>query len=128
MQLVDFGFEGDLEVPAGEVRLAAVNTGVEPHNIGIRGGAISNEVLPGASVEVDIGDLAPGTYELYCDIPGHEDLGMIAPFVVTAPVRGMTALVALVSMPVLLVQYLGILPGMAVAGAEAERERRGHGS
>ncbi len=86
LQLFDFGIDGDLEVPAGEVQLAAVNVGVEPHNVGIRGGAISNEVGPGGTIELDIGDLAPGTYELFCDIPGHVELGMTVPFVVTAPV------------------------------------------
>ncbi len=84
LELFDFGIDGDLEVPAGQVRLAAVNVGAQPHNIGIRGGAISNQVGPGGTIELDIGGLAPGTYELFCDIPGHVEQGMTVPFVVTA--------------------------------------------
>ena len=84
IELVDFGIEGDLEVPAGPVRIEAVNTGAIPHNIGIRGGPISNQVDPGGAISLDLGELEPGTYELYCDLPGHEDAGMVAPFVVTA--------------------------------------------
>ena len=85
LQLFDFGIEGDLEVPAGQVHLATVNIGAQPHNIGIRGGAISNQVGPGGTIELDIGELAPGTYELFCDIPGHVEQGMTVPLVVTAP-------------------------------------------
>jgi hypothetical protein len=85
LDLFEWGIEGDLEVQAGPVRLAATNTGALAHNVGIRGGRISNEVAPGDSIELDLGELAPGIYEVYCDIVGHQEQGMIAPFVVTEP-------------------------------------------
>ena len=58
------------------------NVGAIPHNVGIRGGPITPELAPRESAELDLGELVPGTYELYCDIVGHEDAGMVAPFTV----------------------------------------------
>ncbi len=84
LDLFEFGISGDLEMPAGPITLVATNTGGIPHNVGIRGVAISNEIAPGDSLELDLGELAPGDYELYCDIVGHAEAGMVAPFVVTA--------------------------------------------
>jgi hypothetical protein len=81
--LDDFSIEGDLVAPAGSVRLNAVNVGVIPHNVGLRGGPISAELRPGGSTELDLGDLAPGTYELYCDVADHVEQGMVATLVVT---------------------------------------------
>jgi hypothetical protein len=83
LDLFEFGFSGDLEMPAGPITLAATNVGGIPHNVGIRGVAISNEIAPGDSLDLDLGELAPGQYELYCDIVGHEEAGMVADFLVT---------------------------------------------
>ena len=83
LELFDFGISGDLEMPAGPITLAATNIGAIPHNVGVRGVAISNEIGPGDSLELELGELAPGRYELYCDIVGHEEAGMVADFTVT---------------------------------------------
>jgi len=85
LTLDDYSIAGELEVPAGDIRLEAVNVGEIPHNVGLRGGPISREFRPGDGGSVDIGDLAPGSYELYCDVIGHEDLGMVATLTVTEP-------------------------------------------
>ena len=85
VELFEFGFGGDLTASAGPIRLAATNTGRIDHNIGIRGGPISNQIGPGARLELDLGELAPGTYELYCDIVGHADAGMTAALVISEP-------------------------------------------
>ena len=83
VDMFEFGFEGELIAPAGPVRLDATNTGRIGHNIGLRRGPISNEVAPGASTMLDLGPLEPGTYELYCDIVGHVDAGMVAALTIT---------------------------------------------
>jgi uncharacterized cupredoxin-like copper-binding protein len=83
--LGDFTIGGDLTAPAGSVRLHAVNGGGIRHNIGVRGGPISGDALPGSETTVDLGDLNPGTYQLYCDIVGHVEKGMVAELVVTGP-------------------------------------------
>lgn len=85
LTLDDYTIAGDLEVPAGELELVASNVGAIPHNVGLRGGAISSDLGPGEQGSVNIGDLEPGVYQLYCDIAGHVDLGMIATLTVTEP-------------------------------------------
>jgi plastocyanin len=86
--LGDFTITGNLTAPAGEVRLHAVNGGGIRHNIGIRGGPISGDVPPGSQTTVDVGDLKPGKYQLYCDIVGHVEQGMVAELVVTGAAPG----------------------------------------
>jgi plastocyanin len=83
--LTDYTIEGDLVAPVGHVRLSAVNVGAIPHNVGLRGGPIGTDLRPGGSTDLDLGELAPGTYELYCDISDHVVRGMVASLVVTEP-------------------------------------------
>lgn len=85
VDMFEFGFDGELTAPAGEIRMSVRNSGQLNHNIGIRGGRISPEVLPGGRINFDLGDLGPGTYELFCDILGHAAAGMVAPLVITEP-------------------------------------------
>jgi Cupredoxin-like domain len=86
LKLGDYSISGELSVPAGDVRIEATNVGVVPHNVGIRRGPISGTLQSGKSLQLDLGNLAPGEYELYCDIPGHVALGMVAQLHVTEPV------------------------------------------
>ena len=81
--LGDYVIQGDLTAPAGNVRLHAVNQGGIVHNVGIRGVAISGDMQPGGSFTLDVGSLAPGTYQLYCDITDHVAKGMVADLVIT---------------------------------------------
>jgi manganese oxidase len=81
--LGDYSIEGQLTAPAGNVRLQTVNAGGIRHNIGVRGGPISGDLQPGDVATIDIGSLAPGKYQLYCDLVGHVEKGMIADLIVT---------------------------------------------
>lgn len=83
ISLDDYTISGDLEVPTGEVELVAFNEGKIPHNVGIKGGAIGTDLRPGAQGSVNLGELPPGTYQLFCDISDHEERGMVANFTVT---------------------------------------------
>lgn len=78
LELGEYFIRGELTAPPGPVRLDAVNIGAIGHNVGIRRGRISNELATGESVQLEVGDLVPGEYELYCDIPGHVEQGMVA--------------------------------------------------
>ncbi|HEX3090396.1 MAG TPA: cupredoxin domain-containing protein [Ilumatobacteraceae bacterium] len=81
--LGDYVIQGDLTAPAGNVRLQAINQGGIVHNVGIRRGPISGDMQPGRGFTLDVGSLAPGTYQLYCDIPDHIAKGMVANLVIT---------------------------------------------
>jgi uncharacterized cupredoxin-like copper-binding protein len=81
--LGDYVIQGNLTAPAGNIRIQALNQGGMIHNVGIKGGPISGDMLPGKGFTLDVGSLAPGTYQLYCDIPGHVEHGMTATLVIT---------------------------------------------
>jgi len=81
--LGDYVIQGNLTAPAGNIRIQAINQGGIVHNVGIKGGPISGDMQPGKGFTLDVGNLAPGTYQLYCDIPGHVEHGMTANLVIT---------------------------------------------
>lgn len=83
LTLGDYSIQGNLTLPRGPVRVQAFNAGGLVHNVGIRGVAISGDIQHGKSFTLDVGVLAPGTYQLYCDILGHVEHGMVADLVVT---------------------------------------------
>jgi plastocyanin len=77
-------------VPAGKVILEFVNHGQDEHNLnavepaeGSVAGSIPN-TAPGAHPSLTV-NLRPGSYTLFCSLPGHEAKGMKATLVVEAP-------------------------------------------
>jgi uncharacterized cupredoxin-like copper-binding protein len=66
-------------IKAGSVTITAMNAGATTHQLTIEGNGISEKgtsnIAPGASANLTV-DLKPGTYTLYCAIPGHEAAGM----------------------------------------------------
>ncbi len=89
VSLSEFVIDGNFTVPAGEVSLNVTNEGTMEHNVVMRGTAARTANLGvGATEVLDLGVLEPGTYELYCDIAGHEDAGMVVDLVVTESAGG----------------------------------------
>ena len=83
--MTEYAFGPDaVSVKAGE-SVTAENEGETVHNLTVFDGsdelAGTDDVDPGQSAELDV-DLDPGTYEMICTIPGHEDLGMAGEFTV----------------------------------------------
>ncbi|NNF56169.1 MAG: multicopper oxidase domain-containing protein, partial [Acidimicrobiales bacterium] len=92
VNLREFSIDGDLVAPAGEVTLVMENTGSMDHNLGVRElGVISPNVGPGGTVQLALGELAPGTYEVFCSIAGHEASGMVTSLTVTGEGEGTPA-------------------------------------
>jgi uncharacterized cupredoxin-like copper-binding protein len=61
---------------AGEITFEAKNDGKIPHDLAIKQtGDKTKLISPGGSAELKV-TLKPGTYELYCTVPGHEAAGM----------------------------------------------------
>lgn len=67
----------ELTIPANtDVAVSLPNQGVTLHNFSIDALDISVDIEPGATEEAIINAPA-GTYEFYCDIPGHKAAGMV---------------------------------------------------
>jgi plastocyanin len=72
-----------ITVPLGG-QIAITNNGSVDHNVAVLDTAIKSTDLPAGGTEtLDLSSLEPGTYELFCAIPGHKDSGMVATLNVT---------------------------------------------
>ena len=68
----------DPTVKAGSVTFDVSNDGTTTHNLEIEGNGVeeeSDDLDAGSTGQLTV-DLKPGTYEIYCAIDGHKDLGM----------------------------------------------------
>jgi len=83
--LTEFAIDGDLEIPAGEVQIALSNDGAALHNLVFENGPSSEDLNSGETSTFDVGNLEPGTYTIFCAVPGHRDAGMETHLVVGAP-------------------------------------------
>jgi len=83
--LADFAFRpSTLRVRAGEaVNLRLVNTGRITHDLYVPALDFRVTVEPGEEVLAGLPALQPGTYELYCSLPGHREAGMRGTLVAT---------------------------------------------
>ncbi len=84
----EFAFSLEPSHPAGLVSMTLVNEGQTFHNLEIIG--LDGESMPGFVLEADPGqeatgeiELAPGTYTLFCSVPGHREAGMESTLTVT---------------------------------------------
>lgn len=73
--LTEFAIDpDDLRVSSGAV-LDVTNEGAIVHNLSVDG--VTSDMLdPGGTGQLDLSELAPGTYTMRCDVPGHEAAGM----------------------------------------------------
>jgi len=79
ISLSEFAIDGELGAPAGAVTLNIVNAGAIEHNVAVRELDVQSNNLQSRGVDtLALGELEPGTYELYCSIPGHAESGMVA--------------------------------------------------
>ncbi len=65
--------------------LEVMNVGTMTHNLAIDGQTLATPMIsPGGAAELHLDGLAPGTYTVYCQVPGHRDAGMHAQLVLSA--------------------------------------------
>jgi uncharacterized cupredoxin-like copper-binding protein len=65
-------------VHAGKVTFNVKNDGKLPHDLVIEGNGVKEKTPlldPGQSKALEV-DLKPGTYDVYCSVPGHKQAGM----------------------------------------------------
>jgi FtsP/CotA-like multicopper oxidase with cupredoxin domain len=62
------------------------NSGSQVHNLGVADtDLVTPDIEPGGSATLDLSSLEPGTYTLFCNIPGHAESGMTTTLVIGAP-------------------------------------------
>jgi len=84
VSLTEFSIDGELTAPAGDVTLNVVNAGAIEHNLAIRELGVQTRNVTSRGVDtLTVTDVAPGTYHVYCTIPGHEQSGMSAELTIT---------------------------------------------
>jgi Copper binding proteins, plastocyanin/azurin family len=68
-------------LPAGKYTFHVVNKGKQVHNLTVKGPAVADRhtpnLSPGQSADLTV-DLQTGTYQLYCSVDSHRELGMNA--------------------------------------------------
>lgn len=73
----------NLQAAPGTVAIEYVNVGAIAHTLVIDGvGGLKLDVASAGDVAKGTVKLGPGTYTLYCDIPGHRQAGMEAPLTI----------------------------------------------
>jgi predicted lipoprotein with Yx(FWY)xxD motif/uncharacterized cupredoxin-like copper-binding protein len=86
VSLTDFKIDMPSELPAGRTVFSVTNDGDAEHNFEVEGNGIEEELeenlQPGESGTLEL-DLKPGTYEVYCPVDGHADMGMELELTVT---------------------------------------------
>ena len=79
VSLSEFAINGDLTVEPGTVTLRIVNDGAIVHNLVIAElGLRTPDIAPGRSFDLELGQPAERTYEVFCDIAGHQAAGMVS--------------------------------------------------
>ena len=72
-----------VNVPAGG-SLHVTNDGTAAHNLSVVDADLKTpDIAAGDAAELDLSSLEPGTYQLWCEIPGHADAGMEATLTVS---------------------------------------------
>jgi uncharacterized cupredoxin-like copper-binding protein/mono/diheme cytochrome c family protein len=72
----------EITIPANtDVPFTLPNDGAAPHNFSIDELDISVDIAPGSTEETVI-NAPPGTYEYYCNVPGHKEAGMVGSLIV----------------------------------------------
>ncbi len=67
---------------AGPRQFTIANVGILEHTFVIDALKVkSPSIKPGQSVTIAV-NLKKGTYQVYCDVPGHQEIGMVATLVV----------------------------------------------
>ena len=78
ISLTEFAIEGDMEIEPGPARFDVVNDGSVIHNLNLEGGPVTPDLNAGDSAALEVGELTPGSYLIFCSIAGHREAGMEA--------------------------------------------------
>lgn len=85
VSLKEFSIGGNFNAPPGDVTLNITNDGTLVHDIVVTGLGKTAPINAGATDTLVLAKLAPGTYEIFCDLPGHKASGMATTLKVAYP-------------------------------------------
>lgn len=86
IEMVDFAFGlPEITVPANtEITINLSNAGISPHNLAITELQVASKDLASTETQTFTFNSGPaGTYEFFCSIPGHREMGMVGRLIVT---------------------------------------------
>lgn len=75
-ELNEFSIVGDGTIGSGPTRFEVHNAGALIHNLVLEGGPSTPDLNNEESAVLNVVDLEPGTYTIFCSIPGHREAGM----------------------------------------------------
>jgi|SRR5579864_6170100 len=87
--MTEYKFDpSQINAKAGKVEFWLVNAGTVSHDMVIAdssGSVVSRSdlVSAGDSFDFTVSNLSAGSYQFYCDVPGHKDAGMVGTLTVT---------------------------------------------
>jgi FtsP/CotA-like multicopper oxidase with cupredoxin domain len=85
VSLTEFAISPSSVTVAAGGRLQVTNDGTAAHNLAVADTDLKTpDLAAGDATELDISSLAPGSYQLLCEIAGHADAGMTAQLTVSA--------------------------------------------
>ena len=86
VHLSEFAIEPKTVTVAQGGTLQAMNTGAIQHNLAVKDTTLATPMIdPGGSANLAMAGLSAGTYQLLCQVPGHDAAGMVATLKVVAP-------------------------------------------
>lgn len=85
VSLKEFTISGNFNAPPGDVTFNIANNGTLVHDVVVTGLGKTAPINAGATDTLVLAKLAPGTYEVFCDLPGHKASGMVATLKVAYP-------------------------------------------
>lgn len=85
ISMVEMAFVPDpVEVASADAVLRVVNDGAEPHSMLIPDlGKGTPDLRSGQELTIDLTEVEPGEYYVFCDVPGHREAGMETTLVIT---------------------------------------------
>lgn len=84
-ELSEFSIDGPAQISSAPTSFQVVNVGGQIHNLVIEEtGQSSPDLAGGESAVMNVGDLQPGTYTIFCSIAGHREAGMETQLVVSS--------------------------------------------
>src|SRR5690606_15011943 len=79
----------ELFATPGVVQIRVTNVDSIEHNLSVLGQK-TPDLAQGESYVLDLGEVAAGTYDMLCEIPGHASAGMTGTLIVSGETNGMT--------------------------------------